>query len=117
MGRERVASISQIGKEPTVLGSLPVGSGVPQLTARRTSARIVASLPAVNSVKAKAVGHMVPSSRAAPSLNPRVAYLDLNFCALWKKQRTLPSLAYAGIPYQSLGERTGAAALMISCSR
>jgi hypothetical protein len=32
----------------------------------------------------------------------------LNFCALWKKQTTLPSLAYAGIPYQVFGERAGA---------
>src|SRR5205823_1461033 len=46
-----------------------------------------------------------------------VAYLVLNFCALWKKQTTLPSLAYAGIPYQSLGERAGALALMIAWSR
>src|SRR5439155_5623062 len=36
---------------------------------------------------------------------------------LWKKQRTLPSLAYAGIPYQSLGERAGALALMTAWSR
>jgi hypothetical protein len=48
------------------------------------------------------------------SLKPNVAYLVLNFCALWKKQTTLPSLAYAGIPYQVFGERTGALALMIS---
>jgi hypothetical protein len=41
----------------------------------------------------------------------------LNFCALWKKQTTLPSLAYAGIPYQSLGARAGALALMIAWSR
>ena len=27
------------------------------------------------------------------SLKLNVAYLELNFCALWKKQRTLPSLA------------------------
>src|SRR5213593_4882649 len=46
-----------------------------------------------------------------------VAYLVLNFCALWKKQTTLPSKAYAGIPYQSLGERAGALALMIAWSR
>ena len=45
---------------------------------------------------------MAPSSRFASSLKPSVAYLDLNFCAPWKKQTTLPSLAYAGIPYQSL---------------
>jgi hypothetical protein len=35
----------------------------------------------------------------------------LNFCALWKKQTTLPSLAYDGIPYQVFGERAGARAL------
>ena len=29
---------------------------------------------------------MAPSSRFALSLNPNVAYLVLNFCALWKKQ-------------------------------
>src|SRR5438067_2329483 len=60
---------------------------------------------------------MEPSSRFALSLKPRVAYLDLNFSAVWKKQTTLPSLAYAGIPYQVLGERAGALALMIAWSR
>src|SRR3954471_87027 len=60
---------------------------------------------------------MAPSSRFALSLKPRVAYLVLNFCALWKKQTTLPSLAYAGIPYQVLGARSGALALTISWSR
>src|SRR2546426_432826 len=60
---------------------------------------------------------MAPSSRFALSLKPNVAYLVLNFCALWKKQTTLPSLAYAGIPYQSLGERAGTLALMIAWSR
>src|SRR5712692_202048 len=62
---------------------------------------------------------MAPSSRFALSLKPNVAYLVLNFCAAWKKQTTLPalpSLAYAGIPYQSLGERAGALALMIAWS-
>ena len=45
-------------------------------------------------------------------------YLSLNFSALRKKQTTLPSLlAYAGIPYQSFGERAGALALMIAWSR
>jgi NAD(P)-dependent dehydrogenase (short-subunit alcohol dehydrogenase family) len=63
---------------------------------------------AVNSFSAKEVGHMAPSSRFALSLKPNVAYLELNFCALWKKQTTFPSLAYAGIPYQVLGERAGA---------
>src|SRR5437667_4107576 len=54
---------------------------------------------------------------AVKSLKPSVAYLVLNFCALWKKQTTLPSLAYAGIPYQVFGERAGALALMIVWSR
>src|SRR6266487_798358 len=89
----------------------------PQFTACFTSAPILASSVAVNSVSAKAVGHRAPSSRFALSLKPNVAYLVLNFCALWKKQTTLPSLAYAGIPYQVLGERAGALALMIAWSR
>ena len=60
---------------------------------------------------------MAPSSRFASSLKPSVAYRVLNFSALWKKQTTLPSLAYAGIPYQVFGERSGALALMIAWSR
>src|SRR2546423_13237988 len=60
---------------------------------------------------------MVPSSRCGLSLKPKVAYLVLNFCAGWKKQITLPSLAYAGIPYQVVGERAGALALMTAWSR
>ena len=60
---------------------------------------------------------MAPSSRFAVSLKPNVAYLDLNLCALWKKQTTLPPLAYAGIPYQVFGVRAGALALTISWSR
>src|SRR5438105_5616779 len=89
----------------------------PQLTAFFTSAPILASSAAVNSFSAKAVGHMAPSSRFASCMKPNVAYLVLNFCALWKKQTTLSSLAYAGIPYHSLGERAGALALMIAWSR
>src|SRR6266550_6353725 len=88
-----------------------------QLTAFLTSAPILASSAAVNFVKAKAFGHMFPSSRFARSLKPNVAYLVLNFCALWKKHTTLPSLAYAGIPYQVFGERVGALALTIAWSR
>ena len=65
----------------------------PQLTAFFTSAAIFFSSAAVSSFSAKEVGHMAPSSRFALSLKPSVAYLDLNFCALWKKQTTLPSLA------------------------
>src|SRR6202171_2539993 len=89
----------------------------PQLAAFFTSAPILASSAAVNAVSAKATGHMVPSSRGAASLKPNVAYLVLNFCAGWKKQTVLPSLPYAGIPYQSFGERAGALALMIAWSR
>src|SRR5438874_9843968 len=89
----------------------------PQRIAFFTSAPILASSVTVNSFSAKATGHMAPSSRFALSLNPNVAYLVLNFCALWKKQTTLSSLAYAGIPYHSLGERAGALALMIAWSR
>src|SRR2546425_10055783 len=98
-------------------GGLRQGELGPQLTAFFTSAAILASSAAVNPFSAKAVGHMVPSSRFALSLKPKVAYLVLNFCALWKKQTTLPSLAYAGIPYQVFGERAGALALMIAWSR
>src|SRR5271157_442822 len=97
--------------------SVAVGLLSPQLTAFFTSAPILASSAAVNSFSAKAVGHMAPSSRFAWCMKPNVAYLVLNFCALWKKQTTLPSLAYAGIPYQSLGESAGALALMIAWSR
>src|SRR6266516_4620538 len=60
---------------------------------------------------------MAPSSRFARSLKPNDEYLVLNFCALWKKQTTLPSFAYAGIPYHSFGERAGALALMIAWNR
>src|SRR5262249_38491633 len=37
--------------------------------------------------------------------------------ALWKKHTTFPSFAYAGIPYQVLGQRDGAFALMIAWRR
>ena len=63
-------------------------------------ARILASSAAVNFASAKATGHMEPSSSIAVSLKPSIAYRSLNFPALRKKQTTLPSLAYAGIPYQ-----------------
>jgi hypothetical protein len=72
-----------------------------QLTAFFTSAPILPSSAAVNSVRAKAVGHMALSSRFAVSLKPNVAYLELNLCAGWEHQTTLPSSAYAGIPYQN----------------
>src|SRR5258708_5031462 len=88
-----------------------------QLAALFTSATIRASSAAVNSFSANEVGHMRPSSRAALSLKPSVAYLVLNFCASWKKQTTLPSLAYAGIPYHSFAESPGALALMMEWSR
>ena len=102
------------GRVPIVVELPPVLSSPPAFF---TSAAILASSAAVNSVRAKAVGHMAPSSRFALSLKPNVAYLVLNFCPLWKKQTTLPSLAYAGIPYQVLGERAGALALTMAWSR
>src|SRR5215216_422983 len=89
----------------------------PQLTAFFTSAPSFFSSAAVSPFSAKEVGHMAPSSRFAASWKPNVEYLELNFCALWKKQTTFPSLAYAGIPYQVLGQRAGAAAVMIAWSR
>src|SRR6266508_220014 len=95
----------------------PSGQLSPQLTAFFTSSPIFASSAAVNSVSAKEVGHIAPLSRFAESLKPNVAYRDLNLCALRKKQTTLPSLAYAGIPYQDLGEGAGALGLMIGWGR
>src|ERR1041385_538590 len=90
---------------------------IPQLTAFFRSALILASSLPVNSLSAKVTGHRAPSSRFALSLNPTVAYLVLNFCALWKKQMTWPSsLAYAGIPYQVFAERAGAVSLMMAWS-
>src|SRR5215211_6571632 len=89
----------------------------PQLTAFFTSATIRFSSAGVSSLSAKEVGHMLPSSRFAASWKPNVEYLELNFCALWKKQTTFPSFVYAGIPYQVLGQRAGAAAVMIAWSR
>src|SRR5438309_9392086 len=85
----------------------------PQCTAFFTSEPILASSVAVNAFSAKPTGHIAPSSRFALSLKPSVAYLVLNFWALWKKQTTLSSLAYAGIPYHSLGERAGELSLII----
>src|SRR5215831_7880895 len=60
---------------------------------------------------------MAPSSRLAASSKPNVAYLELNFAALLKKQTILPSFAYAGIPYQVFGQRSGALALTIAWTR
>jgi hypothetical protein len=59
---------------------------------------------------------MAPPSRLASSLKPNVAYQNLNFCALWKKQTTVPFSAYAGIPFQVLAEKAGALALMMAWS-
>ena len=72
---ESTRTITANGEE--CMGRLPT-----QLTARFTSAPILASSAAVNSFSAKAVGHRWPSSRFALSLKPNVAYLVLNFCAL-----------------------------------
>src|SRR6266511_3768106 len=109
----KVANPIELFERASIAGA----GGRRQLTAFFTSAPILAASAVVNSFRAKDVGHMAPSSRFALSLKPTVAYLVLNFCALWKKQTTFPSLAYAGIPYQVFGERAGALALMIACSR
>src|SRR5216684_3245120 len=89
----------------------------PQLAALLTSLPIFSSTAALSLFRAKEVGQMSPSSRFAASWKPKVAYLDLNFCPLWRKQITLPSLAYAGIPYQVFGESIGALALITAWSR
>src|SRR5712692_6173678 len=94
-----------------------ISAGAPELAALLTSLPIFSSTAVLNLFRAKEVGQMSPSSRFAESWKPKVAYLDLNFCALWKKQTTLPSLAYAGMPYQVFGERAGALALMSAWSR
>jgi hypothetical protein len=74
-------------------GTGPRGELGPQLTAFFRRATILASSTAVNSFSAKATGHRAPWSSFAVSLKPKVAYLDLNFWPLWKKQTTLPSMA------------------------
>ncbi len=78
---------------PRIGGRWLGGALTSQLTACLTSAAIFASSVAVSSFSANAVGHIEPSSRFALSLKPSVAYLVLNFCAGWKWQITLPSLA------------------------
>src|SRR4051794_12707881 len=115
-GEERFGSLEVFDNDENVVHPLNRHIPGPQLTAFFTSAPIFFSSAALSPLSAKAVGHMAPSSRFALSLKPRVAYLDLNFCALWKKQTTLPSLAYAGIPYQVLGARSGALVLTMAWS-
>src|SRR4029079_11729534 len=72
--------------------------GAPQLAAFLTSSVIRASALGVSSVTANATGHISPSSMRASGWKPSVEYRTLNFDFPWKKQMTLPSLAYAGIP-------------------
>src|SRR6185369_5069232 len=64
-----------------------------QAAACFTSAISFFSSAAVSFVNAYAFGQKLPSSSAATSLKPKVAYRVLNFVAGWKKQSTLPSLA------------------------
>src|SRR5664280_255697 len=100
-----------------VTGDTTPQRGAGQLTARvrRSLTRVTTS--GVISVSAYELGHIVPSSRAASSLKPTVAYRVLNLFESWKKQTTLPSLAYAGLPYQSRDVSCGATALTISWMR
>jgi hypothetical protein len=58
-----------------------------QLTAFFTGAPILASSAAVNSVRAKEVGHMAPSSRFAVSLKPNVVYLLLTSAHFGRSRR------------------------------
>src|SRR5215831_7075731 len=60
---------------------------------------------------------MALSSRFALSWNPSVEYLVLYLSPLWKKQTTLPSFVYAGIPYQVLDASAGALALTMAWIR
>ncbi len=72
-----------------VLVLLAALSSLPSLQVMRSSShRRLVSLDNPHEV-----GHMLPSSRLASSLKPKVAYLVLNFAAGVKKQMTLPSLA------------------------
>src|SRR4029077_846804 len=117
--RERIAD-EALGSEAPGAEARPSSARAAlatQLAALLTRFAIFSSTAAVSLFRAKEVGQMSPSSRFAASWKPSVAYLDLNFCPLWKKQTTLPSLAYAGIPYQVFGERVGALALMTLWSR
>jgi hypothetical protein len=69
--------------QPPVLHSPPTGaqSSSDRFLHERADLRLFGR---VNCFSANAVGHMSPSSRFALSSKPSVAYLDLNFCALWK---------------------------------
>src|ERR1700694_3684242 len=66
---------------------------VRQPAAFLTSFPIFSSIAGVSLFTAKEVGQKSPSSRFASCWKPKVAYLDLNFAPLWKKQMTLPSFA------------------------
>jgi hypothetical protein len=70
----------------------------PQLTAFFTSAPILASSAAVNSIRAKAVGHMAPSSRFASSLKPNVAYLVFELLRALEEADDLAVLGIRGHP-------------------
>ena len=87
----RIFATSRVSRTSQVVGRDRPTPGQP--TAFFTSAMIAASSASFSDVRANAVGHMAPSSRLAASLKPSVAYLDLNFAPLWKKQTTLPSFA------------------------
>src|SRR5579864_6732382 len=64
---------------------------VRQPVAFLTSLPIFSSMDGVSLFSAKEVAQKSPSSRFASCWKPKVAYLDLNFAPLWKKQMTLPS--------------------------
>src|SRR4029079_2166252 len=68
-------------------------AGKGQPAAFFTRSAICCSCAGVSSVSAQEVAHIEPSSSAAFSSNPNVAYRDLNLSAALKKQMSLPSLA------------------------
>src|SRR6185437_7710317 len=86
------------------------GRGVSQPSAFFSSAAMRFSTSAFMVLSAYDVGHMAPSSSVALSVKPKVAYRSLNFSASLKKQTTLSSFAYAGMPYQVRGTSVGACA-------
>src|SRR6185437_5042574 len=100
-----------------VAGLERVPGDLHQPTAFFTSEVIVFSSAGVSFVKANSVGHIDPASRFALSLKPRFEYRDLNLPAFLKKTTTLPSFAYAGIPYHVFGVSSGAAARTSSSIR
>ena len=109
-GRSRWASCSRRRRyDPTWLN--------PQLTAFFTSATILASSAAVNFVSAKAVGHMVPSSRFAVVVEAECRVPRLELLRGLEEADDLAVLGIRGHPVPELRREVGALALMMAWSR